>query len=119
MSDVDENFYELGQMIGAYLHQDMDLIADSVPGAIAAYAREASEGTKDALNHEMDRFVEKFHDRAEIEFAARYGGDFTPDEIGQSVAEFFDMVKLILVSPTGFEAFESSRSKGSTSDAEG
>lgn len=91
-----QGFHFLAQMIGGYLHQDMDLEADSVPEAIAIFAGEAGASTRAGVVSDMQRFLETYDNRLAEEFASRFGRDFTPDEIGQSVSAFFDMVAVLL-----------------------
>ena len=97
---AEQAFYNLGQMIGGYLHQDMDLEADSVPEAISVFAGKADTATRQAVITEMRAFLQQYHNRAAEEFATRWGHDFEPREIGQSVDEFFDMVTAILADPS-------------------
>lgn len=99
------DFVLLGQMIGGYLHQDMDLIAETVPEAIAEYSRDATPETKRRLAAELELFLARHHNDAEAEFRRRYGHDFTPDELGQSVPEFFAMTREILDDPARWRRY--------------
>nr|WP_246753848.1 contact-dependent growth inhibition system immunity protein [Jiella flava] len=91
-----DGFFEISQMIGGYLHQDMDLYADTVREAILNYCGDIAESERVQVEAEMDEFLARYHNRAEDEFARRWGRDFTPVEIGLSVAAFFAMVKDLL-----------------------
>lgn len=102
---ANDEFEFLRQMIGGYLHQDMDLEADSVPEAIAVFARHADAPMRDGVVSDMQSFMQQYHNRAADEFAQRFGRDFTPDEIGQSVGEFFEMVNAILIDPDSYQQF--------------
>lgn len=105
MTDTDE-FDALAGLIGSYLHQDMDLEYETVPEAIAGYSRVSEASRKEQLLRDMDAFLERYHNSLEAEFAKRYGFDFTPDIIGQSVPEFFDMVRTILADPESYARYE-------------
>jgi hypothetical protein len=100
------DFETLAEFIKGYLHQDMDLIADSVPGAVAAFARDAGPDARERLKVEMDEFLKRFHNNSEEEFASRFAADFTPDENHQTVGEFFAMVEAILDDPQRAAEFE-------------
>ena len=101
-----DDFPEITQMIGGYLHQDMDLVADSVPGAIAVYAGDCAPETRAAVKTEMAAFLKRFHNQAEDEFARRWGRDFSPREIDQTVETFFAMVADILEDPAKAASYE-------------
>ncbi len=102
---ADQQFYFLGQMIGGYLHQDMDLEADSVPEAISIFAARADTASRDGVLADMADFLQKYHNRAAEEFASRFGHDFVPEEIGQTVGEFFEMVTAIIEDPSVYTRY--------------
>jgi hypothetical protein len=93
---MNQDFNFLGQMIGGYLHQDMDLEVDSVPEAISNFALKADAATREGVRVDMTNFMDRYHNQAAEEFAKRFEHDFVPEEVGQSVSEFFDMVSAIL-----------------------
>ncbi|MBB3953032.1 contact-dependent growth inhibition system immunity protein [Aureimonas jatrophae] len=105
MSEADDLF-ELDQLIRAYLHQDMELEAASVPEAIGRYARLNDERTKASLAAAMDLFLHRFHNDLHAEFARRYRYDFMPDELGLDVPGFFQMVRAILADPAAYRRYE-------------
>jgi hypothetical protein len=102
---MNQDFYFLGQMIGGYLHQDMDLEADSVPEAISIFARKADAATREGVRTDMKTFLDRYPNQAGEEFATRFGHDFAPEEIGQSVSDFFDMVTAILDNPASYSRY--------------
>lgn len=103
MAEADFPF--LAQMIGGYLHQDMDLEADSVPEAIAVFAGNVGASTRAGVVSDVQRFLETYDNRLDEEFASRFGHDFTPDETGQSVGAFFDMVLVLLDDPAAYTKY--------------
>lgn len=106
MTRDDGDFHQIGQMIGGYLHQDMDLIAGSVPEALAVFARETDAASHAALKAEFDLFLARHHNDAQNEFRRRYGHDFTPDDLGQTVPEFFAMTRSILDDPSNWRRYD-------------
>lgn len=106
MDDENDGLFALDQLIGAYLHQDMDLDAATVPEAIGRYSRVNDDATKIALETAMDRFQQRFDNDLHGEFDRRYGRDFMPDELGMNVTEFFDMVRVLLAEPGSYRQFE-------------
>lgn len=94
--DPSDELFPLDQLIGAYLHQDMELVADTVPEAITRYARLNDAETKAALVSAMDRFEQRFHNDLHGEFRRRYVYDFMPEDLGTDVSGFFDMVRVML-----------------------
>lgn len=104
--DEADDLFELDQLIGAYLHQDMDLEAATVPEAIDRYARINDERTKTGLVRAMDLFLHRFHNDLHAEFARRYRYDFMPEELGLDVPGFFDMVRAILTDPAAYRRYE-------------
>ncbi len=105
MSD-DEPLEELDQLIRAYLHQDMELDAPGVPQAIARFSRLNDAVTKEKLEAAMQEFSRRYHNNAEAVFEQRYGDDFVPAELGQSVEQFFQMVRELLVDPESHVRFD-------------
>ncbi|GAK71654.1 hypothetical protein RRU01S_19_00590 [Agrobacterium rubi TR3 = NBRC 13261] len=103
---IDRDFPALFNLIGNYLHQDMDIEFDSVPEALAGYSRMTEPGEKHKLVDEMETFLGRYHNDLDGEFSRRYGFDFTPDIIGQTVPEFFDMLRTILDDPESYIRFE-------------
>jgi len=103
---TDEDFPQIFGIVGAYLHQDMDIDYETVPEALAAYARVIDQAEKQALFAEMTHFLERYHDDPEGEFDRRYGFDFTPSIIGQTVPQFFDMLRAIIADPDSYRRFE-------------
>ena len=100
MTDQNPDFNELDNLIQAYLSQDMDMIAETVPEAIAEYVRTARQVEKDELLRDMENFIHRYHNNPEAEFERRWGFDHTPDDFkNQTTAEFFDMIRAILADP--------------------
>ena len=100
MIDNSLTFDQLDTLIKAYFNQDMeDLIAETIPGAIADYARTTRPVDRINILREMDDFT-KHYDDLEAEFKRRWGNDFIPSDYGeQTVGEFFDMVRGIVADP--------------------
>jgi hypothetical protein len=94
-------------MIGGYLHQDMEIEADSVPEAISIFASKADTATRRGVEVDMKKFLERYRDQADEKFANCFGHDFVPAEIGQSLDEFFAMVTVILDDPAAFLHYQS------------
>jgi hypothetical protein len=94
-----DDLFPLDQLIRAYLHQDMELDAPTVPEALACYERLNDERTKDDLRSAMDRFLHRHHNDLHGAFERRYGFDFMPDELGLDVPGFFTLVRSILSDP--------------------
>lgn len=106
IEDDEAEFAPLDQLIRAYLHQDMDMDADTVPEAIANFSRLEGEEFKTMLRNAMARFEMRHHNDLEAEFRQRYAFDFVPDGPGQSVPKFFEMVRTILNEPGSYRRFE-------------
>ncbi|MBW6424310.1 hypothetical protein KX729_22915 [Rhizobium sp. XQZ8] len=70
-----------------------------MPEAIANFAGRADAATRKGVLAGMKIFLERYHNHADEEFIRRFGQDFQPAEIGQSVTEFLDMVSAILDNP--------------------
>jgi len=100
------DFDGLGQLIGGYLNQDMELWAETVPEAISIYARETGSAAHNELYREMDLFLKQYDTQLEEKFKKRYWFDFTPDDIGQTVPEFFAMVRTIIANPDCYRQYE-------------
>ncbi|MCM2442773.1 hypothetical protein HGO34_24020 [Agrobacterium vitis] len=105
MPTMTDDFDALSGLIGSYLHQDMDLEYQSVPAAIAGYARLTEDTRKQQLVQEMHEFLRRYHNDIEGEFSKRYWFDFSPQTLGQTVPEFFDMVRDILTDPDSYHRF--------------
>lgn len=106
MRDDDNEFEALDTLIRAYLHQDMEIDADTMPEAISNVSRLEGDAYKNALRSAMDRFEHRHHNRLEEAFAERYWFDFVPDGPDESVPKFFDMVRAILDDPESYRRFE-------------
>ncbi|SCX28317.1 hypothetical protein DSM25558_4437 [Agrobacterium sp. DSM 25558] len=106
MTTTEDDFPTIAGLIAGYLHQDMDLEYDSIPEALAGYARFTELQEKQKLLTEMERFSERYHNDLEGEFSKRYWFDFTPDTIGQTVLQFFAMLREILADPECYVRFE-------------
>ncbi len=107
MTTSEDDFPALSGLVTGYFHQDMDLEYDSIPQALAGYAGFTEGSTKQQLRREMATFLERYHNDLEGEFSRRYWFDFIPEVIGQTVPEFFDMVRTILDDPRSYVRFES------------
>jgi hypothetical protein len=103
------HFDALSGLIGSYLHQDMDLEYDSVPEAIAGYARLTEDDRKQQLLREMVEFLHHYHNDIEEAFSKRYWFDFSPKTLGQTVPEFFNMVREIVTDPDSYHRFEANQ----------
>ncbi|NTE85761.1 contact-dependent growth inhibition system immunity protein [Agrobacterium rubi] len=103
---INDDFPSLSGLIAGCLHQDMDIEYETVPQALAGYARSTEPDEKQMLFDEMKNFLERHHNDLEGEFSRRYWFDFTPDIIGQTVPEFFDMLRTILNDPESYVRFE-------------
>jgi len=107
MSDEMPEFKELGNLIGAYLGQDMeDLIADTVPEAIVDYVKTTLPAHREAVLREMEDFIHRYHNNAEAEFERRWGYEYTPDCFKkQTTVEFFDMIRAIFADPECYKRY--------------
>lgn len=103
------SYPQLDQLIEGYLHQDMDLIAETVPEAVSKFADTATEERKAGLLADCERFLVDNAENLETAFAKRYWFDFEPEHIGQSVAEFFAMVRAIVADPSVYKRFETGK----------
>jgi len=65
-----------------------DIEAEGVPDAISNFARKADAATREGVRADMKIFLGRYHDQAAEEFSRRFGQDFVPAEIGQSIEEF-------------------------------
>lgn len=93
MDDAEQTWPQLDTLIQAYLNQDMDLWADSPLGAVEIYMADASQEERANLLGEIARFSDAHAGKLDDEFRERYGFDFHPEEIGMSVAGFFDHLR--------------------------
>lgn len=106
MTSIHEDFPALSGLIAGCLHQDMDMEYDTVPQALAGYARLTEPDEKQKLLDDMKAFLERHHNDLEGEFSRLYWFDFTPNTIGQTVPEFFDMLRTILDDPESYVRFD-------------
>jgi len=102
MDDADDLF-GLDQLIGAYLHQDMELTDATVMDALRRYARSNDDATKRRLRLAMAAFERRFHNDLHGAFSERYQYDFMPEELGLDVTGFFDLMRTILDDAAGGE----------------
>ncbi|WP_182084190.1 contact-dependent growth inhibition system immunity protein [Aureimonas sp. ME7] len=112
-----DDLFELDQLIGAYLHQNMEMEVATVPQAIARYARLNDEPTKRGLVEAMERFLHRFGNDLHGEFARRYRYDVMPEDLGLTVPEFFDMVRTLLADPDEYRRFEATQAPGGAGPA--
>ncbi len=101
-----EEFEEIDRLIGAYLNQDLHEFYGSVGEAVADKVRHSHTGDNNRLAEETALFESRYHNDLEAEFKRRYGFDFTPAANGQTVMEFFDMVRRIIADPENYAAFD-------------
>ena len=87
---------QLNNLIWAYFNQDME---ETIPEAIAEYARTTRPIDRADILREMDDFTKRYHDDLEGEFRRRWGTDFELNYSEQTVREFFDMVRGIVADP--------------------
>lgn len=106
MNTIDDDFPALSGLLGNYFHQDMDLEFDSEAEAIAEYAKVTAEPRKRQLLDDMEAFLERHHNDLDGELARRYQLDVGPNETGQTVPEFFDMIRAIIADPESYVRFE-------------
>lgn len=98
----------LEQFLHGTFHQDMDLEADTVPQAVALYARRTNAQDHDGLRRAMGAFEQQHHNRLDEAFHDTFSPDIDPLE-GRGVAAFFAMVRDILNDPDGAAAYEGDR----------
>ncbi|MBB3947274.1 cytosine/adenosine deaminase-related metal-dependent hydrolase [Rhizobium skierniewicense] len=106
MNVTDEEFPALFGIVAGALHQDIDLEYDTAAQALAGYARATKCFEKQMLLSETERFLERYHNDLDGEFARRFGFNFTPKSIGYTVPELFDMLRTILDDPESYMRFE-------------
>ncbi|MGV1751474.1 contact-dependent growth inhibition system immunity protein [Agrobacterium sp. CG674] len=109
MTAIHDDFPALSSLIAGCLHQDMDMDMeyDTFPQALAGYARFTESDEKQKLFDDMKAFLERHHNDLEGEFSRLYWFDFTPAIIGQTVPQFFDMLRTILDDPESYVRFDS------------
>ncbi|SCX28324.1 hypothetical protein DSM25558_4439 [Agrobacterium sp. DSM 25558] len=105
MNITDDEFPALSGLLGNYFHQDMDLEFDSDAEAIAEYANVTAEPRKRQLLGEMAAFMERYHNDLEGELSRRYQLDVGPHPTGQTVPEFFEMIRAIIADPKSYVRF--------------
>lgn len=99
------NFPALADMMGHCFHQDMDLEAETVPEAVAMYARGLPGAAKRALQADIDRFRGQHPDNLDGAFLRAFGDDLDPREVGFGVADFLRMVEAVVEDPASFRAY--------------
>ncbi|WP_421363026.1 contact-dependent growth inhibition system immunity protein [Agrobacterium rosae] len=106
MNITDDDFPALFGLVAGCLHQDMDLAYDTVPEALAGYACFTEIDEKQMLFNEMKSFLERYNNDLDGEFSRRFGFNFTPESIGLTVPEFFEMLRTIMDDPESYVRFK-------------
>jgi len=57
-----KQFAALKMLMDVELGQDMDLFGETIPAAIADFARNSQQSDRDQLLRDMDEFTQRFHD---------------------------------------------------------
>lgn len=90
----------LRKLMGAYLNQDFDLIADSIEGVIQYYRRCSSVAEVEGLMADIRGFLEAHPEDADAAFEAAYGFDFDPRLWGHSAKSFLETISGLLGQPS-------------------
>lgn len=99
-----DDFGSLANMMNSYLGQDMELIAPTVPAAIAEFVRTSSQCEREDVLNNMDQFMQRYREGADAEFAQRWDRAYTPEN--QTLAEFFALIREIFADPECYKRWE-------------
>ncbi len=103
---TDDTFDELDQLLGSYFGQDMDLIAENEPEAIAVFARQANRDEIAALIDCISRFRAAHAGNLDTAFAERYASDIDLSQLGLSADDFLTIVEDIASDPAAVTAYQ-------------
>jgi len=103
--NAERTFPGLTEMMGSCFHQDMDLEAETIPEAVALYARGLSAAEGSMLRAEIDRFRQRHADDLDDAFLQAFGDDLDPRDAGFSTGDFLLMVEALVQEPGTFRQF--------------
>lgn len=112
MLPPEHNFFTLDQFIGANFHQDVDLLADTIPEVIAQYATAADDSLKRKLLDEIAAFEAQYHSDLKQSFVRVFNLEYEINPAGDDVTGFFAMVRAILADPTVYPRYEQGKDFG-------
>ncbi|WFR98756.1 contact-dependent growth inhibition system immunity protein [Rhizobium tumorigenes] len=102
---AERTFPALADMMGSCFHQDMDLEAETVPEAVALYARGLSADAGKALQAEIDSFRQQHPADLDEAFLQAFGDDLDPSDAGFGTEEFLRMVDAVVEDPAALRQF--------------
>lgn len=96
-----ERFPELGQLFGAYLHQDYDIEHGSVEDAIRDYRDESSSQERDEALRQIDVLLDAFPNDDDLYAALRkLGFTFAPQRDGETATAWLRRARTLIAAPT-------------------
>lgn len=101
----DPDYPILEHVILSYLHQDMDLFHPTISDAVAEWSGLAVPDEQAAMIAEIDRFLVREAGDPDAAFAARWGMDVDPTDMGRTSTEFLQMVRAIAIDPAAAARF--------------
>lgn len=96
-----ERFSELGQLFGAYLHQDYDVEHGSIEGAIRDYRDESSTQERGEALRQIDVLLDAFPNDDDLYAALRkLGFTFAPQRDGDTATGWLRRTRALIASPS-------------------
>jgi len=100
-----QEYPALAHLMLAYLHQDRDMEADTIPEVIANYAR-SHAADREQLLRDMEEFTQRFRDCLNEAFVKWWQLHIEMGKNPKTAVQFFDMIRSIVANPEGYWRFE-------------
>ncbi|MEM7497549.1 MAG: contact-dependent growth inhibition system immunity protein [Pseudomonadota bacterium] len=103
--EAESAFPYLSQLIGGYMHQDMDIEYDSISDAVAGFAEIALPQERAGVKNDLERLSRRHNEEPDV-FHEYFGADLDLAAIGVSFEDFAAMVIRVVDDPAAAKDFD-------------
>ncbi len=87
-----ENYPALYELLGAWFHQDFDIVGDSIAAIIAAFNDVSSSAEREAVRENIARFLHDFGSECDTAFVRIFRPDIDPRGFAESTQAFLEEI---------------------------
>lgn len=92
MQQESDNYPALHELLGAWFHQDFDIVGDSIAAIIAAFNEVSSPAEREAVSENIARFLHDVGSDCDAEFVRIFRPDIEPRGFAASTQAFLEEI---------------------------